>query len=434
MRASRLRARALTSGVAVVALGTAVVTAASQGTASAARLEARGGHATLTAGVLHAFTGQTAFFGTNAEDACRAAARVINANGGIMGDKLNCGIFDTKGDPADAVPVTRRMLTSASNLVMVVGPDGNDIPSVLPLIEQAKIPEMNTVGDPRYDKQTSPYFWRLTPSDSTQGPAIGWYTASSRYMKITDVFTSDLSAQTTVTPFRNKYRQMGGKLLSNVTMAPDQTSYQTEVASLIGSHPQAMVGEMDPQTAATFLSELQQQNGKLLPFVVTQAATQPGWLPAVTQAVGPANVAKYITAVAPDMTGKGIAYQQYVTNLKKVGGTSFQLGNTIVAATYDGVISFALAMDEAHSTKPQTYVKYIRAVTTAGHGVKVVNTYAEGVAALRAGKKIDYVGAAGAMNFNKYNTSARPYAVYHYSKAAQGWVVSKVLPATALRP
>ena len=50
--------------------------------------------------------------------------------------------------------------------------DGNDIPSVLPLLEQAKVPEMNTVGDPRYDKQTSQYFWRLTPSDSTQAPAL----------------------------------------------------------------------------------------------------------------------------------------------------------------------------------------------------------------------------------------------------------------------
>ena len=56
------------------------------------------------------------------------------------------------------------MLVSSSHLVMVVGPDGSDIPSVLPLLEQAKVPEMNTVGDPSYDTQTSPDFWRLTPS------------------------------------------------------------------------------------------------------------------------------------------------------------------------------------------------------------------------------------------------------------------------------
>ena len=92
--------------------------------------------------MLHAFTGQNAFFGTNAEVACKAAARVIDADGGINGgDQLNCGIYDTKGDPADAVPVTTRMLTSASNLVMVVGTRrATTFPAVLPLIDAGQGP------------------------------------------------------------------------------------------------------------------------------------------------------------------------------------------------------------------------------------------------------------------------------------------------------
>lgn len=419
------------AAVAAVLAAGATVGVASSGARSAAGSRHASGHATLTAGVLHAFTGQNAFFGTNAEDACKAAARVIDSNGGIMGDKLNCTPFDTKGDPADAVPVTRRMLTSASNLVMVVGPDGNDIPSVLPLIVQAKVPEMNTVGDPRYDKQTSPYFWRLTPSDSTMGPALAWYLAHRKLMKVADLFTSDLSAQTTVNPFRNAYRKLGGTLVLNQTVAPDQSSYQTEVSALASAKVQALVGEMDPQTASTYLTELQQQKGSLFPFVSTQVATQPGWLPAVVQAIGAANTSKYLTVVAPDMTGTAKAISEYVTNLKKVGGSSYQLNNAIVAATYDGVISFALAMDMAHSTSPGSYVSDIHKVTTGGHGVKIVHTYAQGVAALKSGKKIDYVGAAGAMNFNKYNTSARPYAVYKYSQSKQGLVPTSVLPPAA---
>jgi hypothetical protein len=88
-------------------------------------------------------------------------------------------------------------------------------------------------------------------------------------------------------------------------------------------------------------------------------------------------------------------------------------------------------MDMAHSTAPASYVSDVRKVTTAGHGVRIVHTYAQGVAALSAGKKIDYVGAAGAMNFNRYNTSARPYAVYNYSQSKQGLVRQSVLPPAA---
>src|SRR5579863_1795197 len=151
---------------------TAASDAASTGSTGSSTLS--GGSYVLTAGVLHAFTGQNAFFGLNAQNSCKAAALTIDAAGGILGHPLTCTDFDTKGDPADAVPVTQRMLVSASHLVMVVGPDGSDIPSVLPVLEQAKAPELNTVGDPRYDTQTSQYFWRLTPSDSTQAPALAY--------------------------------------------------------------------------------------------------------------------------------------------------------------------------------------------------------------------------------------------------------------------
>lgn len=405
----------------------------SSATGSNAAAHPTGGK-TLTAGVLHAFTGQNAFFGLNAQVSCKAAASTINAAGGIMGDKLACQDFDTKGDPADAVPVTNRMISSASNLTMVVGPDGNDIPSILPLLEQAKIPEMNTVGDPRYDKQTSPYFWRLTPSDSTLGPALAYYAAKQHVLSGAEVWTSDLSAATTSTPFNARYSSLGGHVLKTVTMAPDGPSYQTQVSQLLGAHPPAMIGEMDGQTSATFLKELQQQNGHLIPFVTTGLALQGDWMPAVGPAVGGANVAKYVTAVYWLGSSKGEANAQYQAALKAAGANSFQKNVAVVAATYDGVISFALAMDAAKSTSPSVYVKDIPKVTSASPGATVVHTYAQGVAALKAGKTIQYVGAGGPMLFDKYNTAARPYAVYKFNPSAKAWEVQQTLPLSAENP
>lgn len=433
MRLGLMSRQRATGALAIAALAIAAADAGMAGSA-AARSPRGGGKTVLTAGVLHAFTGPTAVFGLNADIACKAAASVIDGHGGIMGHKLSCQTFDTKGDPADAVPVTNRMIASASNLTMILGPDGNDIPSVLPLLEQSRIPEMNTVGDPRYDKQTSPYFWRLTPSDSTLGPSLAYYAAKHNVLSASDVFTSDLSATTTSIPFKARYKKLGGHVVSDVTMAPDASSYQTEVSQLLGSHAPAMVGEMDGQTAATFLSELQQQHGHLLPFVTTGLALQPDWIPAVAPAVGAANVAKYVTAVYWLGTSTGAAHNAYLSAIKKAGANAFQKGLAVVAATYDGVISFALAMDAAKTTTPSAYVNYIRSVTVPGAGKTIVHTYAQGVAALKAGKKIQYVGAAGPMAFNKYNTAQRPYAVYKYSRKANSWVVSSVLPLSSERP
>jgi len=376
----------------------AVAGCASSGTSGGSTGSGSGGGTfPITAGVLHAFTGQNAFFGLNAENACKAAVQQINAAGGIMGHPLSCSNFDTKGDPADAVPVTNRMLVSSSHLAMVVGPDGSDIPSVLPLLEQAKVPEMNTVGDPRYDKQTSADFWRLTPSDSTQAPALAYATYHKGFTKVAEVFTSDLSSQTTTAPFQSTYARLGGTIVKKLTIAPDQASYQTEVAQVLAAHPQALVGEMDARTAATFLSELRQQHGGLIPFVVTQRAIQGDWAPAVQPAIGNASLSKYVTAIAPALSAQGPAYDAFQKAMTAVKANPFQAKNPFVAATYDGVMAFALAMDMAKSSAPSMWVKDVPRVTAAASGATVVKTYAQGVAALKAGKTIQYVGASGPM-------------------------------------
>lgn len=385
---------------------------------------------TLTAGVLHAFTGQNAFFGQTASTACKAAAQQINGAGGILGHKLSCSNYDTKGDPADAVPVANRMLL-AKHLSMVVGPDGNDIPAVLPLVQQAKVPEMNTVGDPRYDKQTNEYFWRLTPSDSSQSPALAYYTANQGLKKAVSVFTSDLSAQTTIGPFESKYNSLGGSLIKKLSISPDQSSYQTEVSQVVSAKPQAVVGEMDPRTAATFLSQLQQQAGKLPPLVLTQRTTQPDWEPAVGKAIGVANMTKSVTAVAPVQPESGKAIDAFSSAITATGGDAGDAHNPFVAALYDGVVTFALAMNVANSVDSNTYVNHIAEVTSAKPGATVVATYADAVKAIKAGKKIQYVGPSGKMPFDQYHTAQRPYAVWKYDPAKKGWRAGTVLPSTA---
>ena len=416
---------AIIAGVSVIALAACGSNASSSGGSS----PEASGTTPLRAGVLHAFTGQNAFFGLNAQNACRAAAAQIKLGGGIIGHPLDCANYDTKGDPADAVPVTTRMLVGSEKLVMVVGPDGTDIPSVLPLLEQAKVPSMNTVGDPRYDMQTSPYFWRLTPSDSTQAPALATYTISKGYTKIVDVWTNDLSASTTTTPFHSSFTSQGGTIEKTSVITPDQASYQTEVAAVLAQNPQAIVGEMDARTAATFMSEVIQQHGSMVPFVMTQRATQPDWAQAVGPAIGGPNLQKYVTAVAPNLVGEGVAYAAFQTSMDAIGANPFQKKNAFVAATYDGVIAFALAMQMSKSTNPSVYVQYIDKVTQNDPNATVVATYAQGVQALAAGKTIQYVGASGPMIFNQYNTAQRDYASWTHIAASQSWVSNGVIPS-----
>jgi hypothetical protein len=188
---------------------------------------------------------------------------------------------------------------------------------------------------------------------------------------------------------------------------------------------------MDAQTAATFLSEVRQQNGSMIPVIMTQRAIQGDWEPAVGPAIGVSSLGQFVTAIAPALQSTGTAFTTFSNAMTAIKANPFQAKNPFVAATYDGVMAFALAMEAAKSTDPSVYTGYVSRVTTSGNGAVVVSTYADGVAALKAGKTIDYVGAAGAMAFNQYNTANRPYAAWTYSADKHNWIMGANLPANA---
>src|SRR5579859_729127 len=101
---SRTRWLAACAAVAAVTITAAGCSSSSSGNSSSSAVggaSGSGGSYSVTAGVLHAFTGQNAFFGLNAQNACKAAAVQVNAVGGILGHQLACQDYDTKGDPAD---------------------------------------------------------------------------------------------------------------------------------------------------------------------------------------------------------------------------------------------------------------------------------------------------------------------------------------------
>src|SRR5207249_3826745 len=83
---------------------------------------------------------------------------------------------------------------------------------------------------------------------------------------------------------------------ADVTLAPGQSSYRTEIAKIIAAKPDALVTEMDPQSAATFLSEYQQLAGHLPIILGTQRTSNSDWIQAVLGAIGQGSYVKYVKA------------------------------------------------------------------------------------------------------------------------------------------
>jgi ABC-type branched-subunit amino acid transport system substrate-binding protein len=408
-RSRRTRACALVAVAAVVAVSGAACSSSSSGAVK---------NTTLTVAAFNPFTGPDASFGPEMMAGCLTAAAEVNAAGGVLSNKVACSSVDTRGDPADAVTAAAKMLATTPHLLGVLGPSGDEADSTAPLINAAKIPMFADTGQASFDRTTLPYFWRMTPADDVQGAAMALYAKQKGYLRGAAVFGNDIGSQGSVPTLLKAYSALGGQIVLNQKIALNQASYQPEVEQLIAAKPQVIFTEASPQANATYFEELQQL-GHLIPVIGSDATlSQTAWLSAMTAAIGKPALSKYFTGATPYAAASGPAWQVYNKYLLATAGVtkpaSQWTDDPYSMVDYDGLMVMALAANAAKSTNPAVWNAYIPAVTTASPVAVVVHSYADGVAALKAGKKIDYVGATGIIVWNKWHNSTGEFEVQGY--------------------
>jgi ABC-type branched-subunit amino acid transport system substrate-binding protein len=427
-RPRRIRARALVVAAAVVLAVSAAGCSSSSSSSSAPAGAVK--NSTLTVAAFNPFTGPDASFGPELMAGCLAAATAVNAAGGVLSNKVACSAVDTRGDPADAVTAAAKMLATTPNLFGVLGPSSDEADSTVPLINAAKITMFADTGEASFDHTKLEYFWRMTPADDVAGYAMALYAKQKGYLRAAAVFGNDIGAQSVLPTLQKGYSALGGQIVLNQKIAVGQTSYQPEVEQLIAAKPQVIFTEASPQADATFLAELQQL-GHLIPVIGSSATVEPAWFTAVAGAIGKPALSKYYVAEEPYAPASGPSWQVYNKSVLASPGVtkpaSQWSGDSYSMVDYDGLIVMALAATAAKSTSPAVWNAFIPKVTSPG-GL-VVHSYADGIAALKAGKTIDYVGATGLIVFNQYHNSTGGFEITDYQPNGSTPVVNLISAA-----
>jgi branched-chain amino acid transport system substrate-binding protein len=419
----------------------AVVAAPSASSARGARatgVAASG--ASLTIADVAPFTGTDAALGPTYLVSCDAAANAINNTGGVLGHDFTCKSVDTRGDPADAVPAVRQLYASTSNLAFVIGCTSDEAASVVPIFAQNKTVSFCMTGQSEFDHVKFPYFFRLVPPDLSESYAMTAIAKNHHYKRVALAFGNDIGSQTFVGPAIKAIKRAGMKLVANETLDLSSTTFRTEADAVIAAKPQVILTEALGPSEATFLSEVQQlNNGKLIPVIGTSATISPAWFKSVSAAVGPSKLASNFVADNLVTETSGPAFKAFSKAIYaekgKVGSTGdFSTYLTAPGAVhlYDGINLAALAMIEAHSTSAAAYKPDIIKIGDGVPGAKVVNSFAQGVAALKAGKHIRYEGPGGPTHFDAYHDSAGLFQVDAYTAGGKVKVVGN-LSDTELR-
>jgi len=408
-RQTRGRAGALALAVAI-----ALAMTACSSSSTGAKGTTTGG--TLTIAMVEAFTGPNSIDGIAAAAGCYPAARVVDESGGVLGHQIQCVPVDTRGDPTDAIPAVEKLIATTSGLVGVAGPESGTAAALVPILTKAHIPMISQNGLSLFDHNTDPYFWRNYPADDVGGVALAYWAHHLGYNRAALFFDNSTAAQGSVPDLLRTYQRLGGKVVINLSVPPDDTSYGSEIHRLIQAHPQVIFTESDPQTDATAFGNMT-TFGAHIPIFGTNATVIPQWLKAVGKTLGNASMATYYRGVEPyepNFPGTHFFNQALLADAKQVPQPSQWLGQQYSTAPFDGLIISSLAMTAAHSTNPAVFNKYILSVTAPGAGKTVVYSYKAGVAALKAGKKIQYVGAGGPTIFNRWHDANGEYGVYQY--------------------
>jgi ABC-type branched-subunit amino acid transport system substrate-binding protein len=366
-------------------------------------------------GLIGPYTGPEGFIGPASLKGAQVAADYINANGGILGRQVQLITADTGGDAVDAVPALRKLI-NIDKVDMIIGPTSIEAQAVLPILQQSKIPDIIFGGTTQLDNLVSKYIWRAFPSDSELGTAMARYALDKGYTKAAIFFASNESAQTLVAPIRDAFQRHGGTIVANISVVPDQSSYRSEIEQLYAANPQVVFTQVDPQTGATLFSEIRELKGLGLPFIGTDVTAASDFVKAITPQVAN-QVLSALTGSSQGGGGRDVFAQLYT---RKFGTAPVQLANY----SYDGLMLLALAADAAGSTQGDAVGAKMK--TIANPPGSMVSDYAIAYQDLKAGKKINYEGASGPLDFNDHNYVYEPFDVLQFDASGNPKVVTTI--------
>ncbi len=388
MRTTRLRRSTL------VGMALAGLVAASGSAASAHALpHATSSSAPLVVGGMFPFTGSKSLLSQWGTHGVAVGVYEINHNGGVLGHQLKASYVDDSADSVDALPAFRKLLLD--HPTVVVGPFSPTIEAVIGQFQPNDVADFMVGGLTTLDNMKYPFVFRTSSSDSNEAIAMAYFAIHHGWKTASLIFDNSANSQGFVPPLTKAFKALGGKIEANITLTPGQSSYSTELTQAFANKPQVIFDSMDSQSAATLFSDGQQLGYMNVPWIGDDLQSAPQG--AYAKAFGP-TAAKELTAALP-ASPSGAAYNHFLDTYQKVWHTKTILPTTF--NEYDSVVISALAMTMAKSTDPKVWVKDVMAVSDPPG--TMCYTYASCRALVQKGKKVNYQGASGNDDFNKFH-------------------------------
>ena len=121
--------------------------------------------ADIKIGSVLAVTGRASFLGDPEDKTLKMYVEQINAEGGLLGEKVELIVYDAAGDAEKARTFATRLIEEDGIIAMVGGSSTGETMAMLPLFEEAKIPFISLAGGIVIIEPVKPYTFKTPHTD-----------------------------------------------------------------------------------------------------------------------------------------------------------------------------------------------------------------------------------------------------------------------------
>jgi branched-chain amino acid transport system substrate-binding protein len=367
--------------------------------------------APIRIGALNPVTGAGSPYGSGMQKMIQAAAEMINATGGAAGRRFEVFADDTQTNPQAAVLAAKKLI-EVNQVRAIIGTWSSGVSLALaPLVNDANVFLFNTSGAPALS--TAPanakgLLYRFQATNDRFGRAFAEIAVKEGFKRPATMAFNNASGIGNTSGFKKAWEAKGNQVVAEVVYEPNQPSYRAELQKVLAAKPDVIVmGSFLPDT--TIILREWFQLGETTKWII------PGW------AANP----QLITALGNEAT-EGLISVESVSNENAASFVAFDAAhkvamnqpgasNAYAAMTWDMVIVLALAI-EAAGANADTVAINAKIREIANPPGEEVFTFAQGKAALAAGRKINYQGASSILDFDQFGDVTPDFGVFFISK------------------
>lgn len=306
------------------------------------------GEDVIKVGFMGALTGDVACYGLPGLKGLELAVEELNAQGGILGKKVEIVKEDNRGDKTEAANITKKYI-SKDKVSAIIGDPCTGITKVAARIAQDNqmvLISAGAAGEGAID--AGDYCFRNTLLDALACPSVAGYLIDKGYKNfalvtaINDDYSVGLSDY-----YRAAFKKLGGNIVIDESIQRGDTNFAAQVTKMKPKNPDIIIFTGYYQEAALFMKEVRKQ-GMTQVFVGGD-----GCLGEDLYKLGGSAVEGSIVYCGFSPEQSSPESKDFLEAYsKKFNG---EMADMFSAQYYDAMMIVAQAMERANSTDPKVY-------------------------------------------------------------------------------